>query len=208
MFFLKPIHPQFAWLRGRGILLLLFFSLTNGLLCGTILVRMNELVSPDLLQFASGQTVFEQEYAWILSFFREFTSLFLLLFVPYLCGFCAIGQIGACLTMFFKGLGLGTVFANFYVQYQWQGIGYCAVVLIPPAVCVVITLFLACRESIRLANRIFSLLIHASADGIGVHMIRLYHIKFLVIAVLAVMSSLVGASFSVWFGRMFELTGS
>lgn len=200
-----------AWipkLHGQGISLLLLFSLTTGLLYGTILVRQDSTFSMDLLNFAAGQAGLSESTAWISAFFQSFLSLFLFLTIPYLCGFCAIGQVGACLTLFFKGLGLGAVLSGFYVQYQWQGIGYCAIAVIPPAVCAVFTLFLACRESIRLANRIFSLILHTTENGVGMQMIRLYHIKFLVIAVMAIGSSLFGAIFSVWFKGLFVLTGS
>lgn len=198
-----------AWtqkLRGQGISLLLFFSLTTGLLYGTILVQQDRSFPLELLDFAAGQAGLSVSTAFIPTFFQMFLSLFVFLLIPYLCGFCAVGQAGTCLTLFLKGLGLGAVLAGFYTQYQWQGIGYCAVAVIPPTVCSVFTLLLACRESIRLANRIFSIVLRDTESG-GMQMIRLYHIKFLVIVVLALGSSLIGAIFSVWFKGLFELAG-
>ena len=186
---------------------MLFLSLTIGLLYGTILIRQNDAVSSELINLCVGQTAFTQSVSILDAFLQSFLSLFGFLLIPYLCGFCAIGQAGACLTLLFKGLGIGAGLAGYYVQHQWQGVGYCAVAIIPPAVCAVLTLFLACRESIRLSNRMFRLITVKEPHEVGMQMLRLYHIKFFVIVILALGSSVIGAFFSVWFQTLFVPTG-
>lgn len=193
-------------LRGQGIFIILVFSLTIGLLYGVLLIRNNSQFGEQLLSFTAGQAAASSAPSVFSAFLRALLSLFCFLLVPYVCGFCAIGQIGACCSLFIKGLGIGAYLAGFYVQYRWQGIGYCAVAVIPPAVLTILTLMLGCRESIRLSNRIFAVTICGAEGKIGLPAIRLYHIKYLIICLFALFSSLISALFSVWFTGMFELT--
>lgn len=193
-------------LRGQGIFIILVFSLTVGLLYGVLLIQNNGQFGEQLLSFTVGQTVVSSATSVFSAFFRALLSLFCFLLVPYVCGFCAIGQIGACACLLFKGLGVGAYLAGFYVQYRWQGIGYCAVAVIPPTVLAILTLLLGCRESIRLSNRIFAVAICGAEGKIGLSAIRLYHVKYLIICLFALFSSLISALFSVWFTGMFELT--
>lgn len=193
-------------LHGQGISLLLAFSLIAGLLYGVLMVRADTQFAGQLLSFASGWAGHTQTPSVLSAFFETFLSLFCFLLLPYLCGFCAIGQIGACFSLFTKALGIGAFLGGLYMQYRWQGVGYCAVAVIPPAVLSVFTLMLACRESIRLSNRMFAAVICGAEGGIGLSAIRLYHIKYLIICLFALGSSLIEALFSVWFAGMLELT--
>ena len=192
-------------LRGQGISIILSLSLTIGLLYGVLLIRNDGQFGEELLSFTAGQAASEGRSIFS-AFLNAFLSLFCFLLVPYICGFCAIGQIGACFALFAKGLGVGAYLAGFYLQYRWQGIGYCAVAIIPPTVLTILTLLLGCRESIRISNRIFAVVICGAEGKIGLSAIRLYHIKYLIICLFALVSSLISALFSVWFAGMFELT--
>lgn len=184
-------------LRRRGVQAFLAASFLIGLLYGVLLIGQDNSFAEEMAVLSGIQSN-AGEPVWLLFLHRLGASLLFLL-VPYFFGFSAVGQPACCLAVFVKALGAGAFLAGLYEEYAWQGIGYCAVSVLAPLTISFLILLLACRESMRLSNRIFAVALLSKAGNIGMSAVRLYHMKYLFILAFALIGALIDVIFTVSF---------
>ncbi len=177
-----------------------------GMVYGTLLVKSKSYNIIEMLSIITSEYVsVNATQAIISTFINSFLSVFIFILVPYLLGYSAIGQLATMLIPLFKGLGLGSAMAQLYTSYGLKGIGYSALIIIPQTVISLFAIIIACRESIKLSN--LFLLTFASKQGrdINLSTIKLYNIKFLILCLIALVSSLVSAVSILLFSGLFNI---
>lgn len=187
-------------MKGKTIFLVLIGAFILGLLYGVLVLQQNAAMLESLRlltgELSKGQSLLEH-------FFSACTSALFFLFLPYLLGYSAIGQPVAVFLPFFKGLGLGAFLGSLYASHGLAGMGYAALIVIPAALVLLFALLIACRESIKLSNLIFFNFFGKSATALNIEILRLYHIKFLILFGLALCSAVISAICMWLFSRLF-----
>lgn len=192
-------------LKNRSILLYALMILFSfGMIYGALLVKYD---SSDVIEGVSiitnGYKSIQAEQPIFKTFINTFCASMLLVIVPYLCGYSAIGQIGALLLPFFHGLGLGCTLGYLYQNYGFKGIGYSMLIVIPHSVIALFAMLVACRESVKLSNLFFQSFIPCD-KAINLNTIKLYNVKFLVLSAFVFGSAVIHALTVLLFSGLFR----
>lgn len=110
-----------------------------------------------------------------------FTGLCLITLM--LCGFCAVGQFFAVLTLLVRGFTIGAGISITYLTLGAEGIAVTAVMIVPAALMTCAVLMLGARESIRQSN-IISKFTFKHCPDIKPADVKLYFLKFAVLVIL------------------------
>ncbi len=192
--------------KPRLIFLALLAALTAGMLYGVLLAGGgSEAMLSSLRIFTAEYAAAQRGQSLMKSFFDAFLSGFFFLLAPYLLGYSAIGQPAAFLVPFFKGLGLGAFLGSLYRSYGFTGFLYSALLVVPYTLAALLAILVACRESVRLSNLFFSCILgNRGRERVSGSALRLYHIKFLVLLAIVVVSAVVYTVCVLLFSRFFH----
>lgn len=176
-----------------------------GMMYGSILLRDKSgtflkhlgIIQETILSDKADQSVFE-------SFCGSFGSSLLFFGCSFLCGLSAIGQPLAVLSLFLKGLGLGSSMGYLYLHYGLSGIGYSALFLLPSGAIAVFALLLSVKESLRLSNLLFFALIRGR-EQISATVWKLYLCKHGILLLILGISALVDTVITFFFAGVFHL---
>ena len=184
---LRPFYAHF----GLNHLLAGLFLL--GMLAGTLLIRNADNTTITTMQAVLGGYIERRQTA---SFFgvaaATFSSLFVMLILLFVCGFCTISQPIIICVPIFKGLGYGFSIGMLYAQYGVSAIRYILVLLFPVLLMGTCLLILACRASLLMAVSLFriTLLAQQQTDSYRVHR---YCMKFVAFTVICLLISFIDA---------------
>lgn len=176
-----------------------------GMIYGAFLISFSEQGVHEQFQFLTQRFVEKRSaQSVIYTFFGSLGSNLLILSLIFILGFCAIGQPFSLFLTLFQGLGLGASIAHLYSNSGMQGILFALAIIIPQAIITSITLFLACRESVRFSNKLFFQMIpnkfEVSMDG----SLRMYIIRFLVLVVFNFVAAIVDTLCTFLFSGFFR----
>ena len=164
-----------------------------GMLIGTLLIRNADGSNLRIMQTILGGYIERRQTA---SFFgvaaATFSSLFVILILLFVCGFCTISQPIIFCVPLFKGLGYGFSIGMLYANYGLTAIRYVAVLLLPVMLMGTCLLILACRASLLMAVSLFRMTVYADQQA-NLYRVRRYCIKFLAFTVICLLISLVDA---------------
>ncbi|MBE6907203.1 hypothetical protein [Marasmitruncus massiliensis] len=184
---LRPFHTHF----GLNHLLAGLFLL--GMLAGTLLIRNADSTTITTMQAVLGGYIERRQTASFLGVAAAtFSSLFVMLVLLFVCGFCTISQPIIIFVPIFKGLGYGFSIGMLYAQYGFSAIRYILVLLFPVLLMGTCLLILACRASLLMAVSLFrmTLLAQQQTDSSRV---RRYCMKFVAFTVICLLISLIDA---------------
>ncbi len=133
-----------------------------------------------------------------------FSVYFSLLTVIFLCGSSLMGAILIPIIILVLGILFGGISANLYSLYSLKGIAFNAVVIVPPAIFFLITLFFASKSSFYFSLDIVKLtVIKSGAVNISENFKR-FCSSYLVYAILIFLVSLSDTILSVLFLKLFN----
>lgn len=182
---------------------LLLFTFTIGLMYGSIMLKStSDNIFPILETIQKAFTKSKADNSFISNTLSSFTSSILFLFIVFLSGFSAIGQPVGFITLFIKGLGLGSCISYFYLTYSFQGLLYVLVIIVPSMLITLLALILSAKESIKLSNLIFSTF--TSENSVTITTLKLYIIKHLVLVIFLIASSILDGLFAILFADIFK----
>jgi hypothetical protein len=183
-------------------LLAVFFV---GMMYGSILLRDKSggflkslgIIQETFLADKAEQSVFQ-------CFCGSLGSSLLFFGCSFLCSLSAVGQPMAVLSLFLKGLGLGSSMGYLYLHYGLSGIGYSALFLLPSGAIAVFALLLSVKESLRLSNLLFSALMRGG-EQISKSVWKLYLCKHGVLLLILGLSALIDTLITFFFAGVFHL---
>lgn len=178
-------------------ILLLFGLIVLGIIIGTITfctipdneLLMNGLFNHGFIKIDSGQTMVDN----FLIAFRNTSFLIVILFI---LGFGAVSQPIEAFVPFYRGVALGISVSFTYLQYGFKGFLVALLIILPHAVGSSIILILATRESIKSSNMFAGFAFVGRDSEKPNPQIKFYFIKFLVLLVLLMISSILDSVLS------------
>ncbi len=162
-------------------LILLYLAIVFGIVIGSILFSVSEskfVSSEFVMQYISP---FELKGS-LLDFFGYSVlsySLFVISF--FILGFCTFGQIMSVILIAFRGIGIGVSVSSMYALMGKKAILAVLLLAVPKLVATSVIFVVASRESLKLANKLYSYAFKALCDDEMKKYIRLYCIKFIVL---------------------------
>lgn len=113
------------------------------------------------------------------------TTVFL--FLAWLFGFSAVGQVPEIILLLVRGMGLGLTLSQLYSAYGKSGMLYSAGLILPSAIVSCVALIIGAREAIGFSNIYLKITLSGRQENGLLGAARLYCTKFLVLeAMLAV----------------------
>lgn len=189
----------------EGLLLFVLLSFSVGVLIGVITVSNTNGTLYTLAQTAFNSTVNSKsdDSFWI------YFSKSLIHFLPYIAiayfsGTSAFGCLVLPVICVVRGISNGILTAYIYCTYNIVGIGYTALVIAPYFVFSAFVLLLACRESLCFSERILK---NTLPKGTSINLFndyKIYTLRYLIILLLAIVSSLFDAILTNMFFKYFN----
>lgn len=193
------------YFREKSVILILGLVTVVSINIGaSFLSSLDSQTVDNILKLVSGSVASRQSQSFWSVFSNTLLPSLALLLLLFFCGFCAIAQPIIFLVPAFKGLGYGLLTGTFFATYGTRAMGYVALIMLPGMLLSSIAVIFACRESLRLSNQSYRLLV---ANGEREHPIGIsqYSVKFICFAVLMCVASLLEAVFTVFFAAKFAL---
>ena len=134
-------------------------------------------------------------------------SSILILIIPLLTftlGLCAVGGPLIIAIPTFVGIVVGMATGILYSQYNLQGLGYSALVIMPTAAIVIGTLLKCCNESINMSLEIIYMMIGGSRTASRTNELKEYCLKYLVLCIPFILSSVLNSVCFKLFGGLFS----
>lgn len=128
------------------------------------------------------------------AFLSVLLSSFSVLFLLFLLGGSLFGVVTLPIAMFVKGFFQGGVAAYMYSQYGLKGIAFNAVIYIPSTILFLMIMLLASGESVKFSFKISNLTLSRAIPQNLSTEFKDYSAKFIIFAVLTVVSSLIDAA--------------
>lgn len=172
-----------------GLLTLLFFG---GVIAGTIMVCMAENVETLSGIIFTQKLLKTSETTTVLKFFlNDFLPLSAALFFLFLLGFFSFGQPLAVLTVFYRGTAVGITASFYYLMLGIKGILAILILLFPFAAASGAVLIFGTRESVKYSNSFISYMLKKNSDAKKSESIKIYAVKFAVLALFCLLISAV-----------------
>lgn len=189
------------------VFIALIFTFIVGLVYGSLLAKSQSI------QLVEQLSIITKEYAsahlkqtLATTFLNSLCSSSVFIFIPYLLGYSAIGQAASIALPLFKGLGLGLTLGHLYISYGVRGMGYSALVILPQSVIALFAIIIACRESVKLSNLFFCSFLPKKNKSVSLNTIKLYNIKFVILFVIILVSSVVDSISVLLFSGILKIT--
>ena len=177
-----------------------------GMVVGALVVRNASILESGSLKILVDgfSTERASQSAWS-TFLHSFVAVLPFFGVSFLLGLCAAGVFLIPLIPFFRGLGLGATMGYLYTTHGWQGVAFCALLIIPPALLSSVALISACREALRFSISLCGqMLPHGKSQRMW-PAFRRYLLRFLMLLFLLCVAAAVDMLFSASFSRFFAL---
>lgn len=186
--------------KKKKVTLCMFMLFLSGLIIGAVSVRLDSSVSNVIISMFKNYNESTSENA-LWSNFSNLVFINTLITVSmYLLGLCAIGSPFICFYPFIKGIGIGVVSAYIYKTYLLAGFGYCMFVFYPPQIINMFSVLMASNESYTSSKKLFLTIKSAKSEDID---LNLYNIRFIIILVISIVSSFLGAILKTYLKNLF-----
>lgn len=186
--------------KKKKVTLCMFMLFLSGLIIGAVSVRLDSSVSNVIISMFKNYNESTSENALLSNFSNLFFINLLITVSMYLLGLCAIGSPIICFYPFIKGIGIGVVSAYIYKTYLLAGFGYCMFVFYPPQIINMFSVLMASNESYTSSKKLFLTIKSAKSEDID---LNLYNIRFIIILVISIVSSFLGAILKTYLKNLF-----
>ena len=191
--------------RSARMLYTLLAVFLVGMLYGAVFLQTEDgglwskmsAINQSYLYAAESQSMFA-------NFLNSLTSSCVFLALSFLGGLCAVGQPVSVLTLFIRGLGIGSYMGYFYLAHSVQGVAYSLLLIVPGVLVSVLALGLSCRESLRMSNRILCSFLRGEAL-LNREIFTLYLKKHLILFIFLVASAGLDCILRAVFSGIFHL---
>lgn len=192
-------------LRKNGRVIFFFSFLFAGIVIGAIYARNADKNMLDNLDFffLTNFTLRSQYGAWDI-FISSFAAMFVFLLVIFLLGLSAWGFLAMPLVLLFKGFGFGLSIGYLYGAYEFMGIWYNLVVILPGAFLSTLVMLSASCISSKYSWQIFLSLLRSNISEDMHKLFCQYMYKMMWLLIILALSAVVDMVFTLLFAGMFS----
>ena len=196
---LKPIagiSPDY-----KSIIFFTFF--VCGIILGVIIIKKSQ---EDFLDFfmklLNNRLGIQKNSSWLMNFCSDFLWLFVLIFLDFVLGLCAVGVPFIWLIPVLFGCFAGCVLSVYYMNFGLNGLAFCGLVNIPSYAITAATLIKCCCESTRVSNEIFYFVLRGKTNESPKDaLIKDYSMKYVTLCLPVLLAALISSgSFKLFSG--------
>lgn len=182
----------------------LFLVFVLGMIYGVLICARNT-DNLNFLNFMMTENyLMQSDSSFLYNLLHSFWSVFLFMILPYLLGYSAIFQPVILAVPFIKGLNVGLFMSNMYLNYKFQGIVFCLIVVLAPTVIALFAIIIECREAVRLSSMFFKSFASKNEFSVKRETIKIYNVKMGVLLLIAFCGALLSSILSLLFSNVFN----
>ncbi len=186
---------------------IIFFTLfVCGLILGVIVIqKSDEDFSSFFLKLLNNYLKAKKDNSWFMNFCGEFLGLFLLVFIDFVLGLCAVGLPFIWLLPVCFGCFSGIVLSVFFTNYGLTGLAFCGLINIPCYAITAATLIKCCCESTRISNEIFRFVFSGNkSENVKSSLIKEYTINYALLCLPILIAALISSGSFKLFSGLFS----
>lgn len=184
----------------------IFFTLfVCGIILGVIIIqKSNEDFSSFFLKLLNNHLTAKKSSSWFNNFCGDFLGIFLLVFLTYILGLCAVGLPFIWLIPICFGCITGIILSLFFINYGLTGLAFCGLINIPCNAITAATLIKCCCESTRISNEIFLFVLGGNNDKAKSSLIKEYSLKYALLCLPILVAAIISSSSFTLFSGLFS----
>lgn len=126
------------------------------------------------------------------------------LLISFVFGLCAIGFPIPFLTVFMKGIGIGTLSSFLYAEHRLSGFGFCMLVFYPVQLIITLVLIFFGKESTKMSVQLLKSVTEQSIKQNERHEIKKYAMQFILCLLIVMIVSFISAVLNVYVVKLFD----
>ncbi len=203
---IKDLDKTYKSIAKKNIVIIsLFITFFIGMIYGTIILSYSSPINNIITSLSKEFFNTRINQPIIQTFLLSISSSIIFLIVLYILGFCAISHPMIFFTIFFKGLGIGITVTHLYSTYKLKGILFALVIIIIPSIISTVSIIIAGKEALRLSTLFLSKIFPKIDGELSPKTFKFYNLKFIILLIFIIISSIIDLVCSVLFSRFFQL---
>lgn len=186
------------------LIVIFYFTAISGLFLGSYIVK--EL--PEI--FSVVKSTFEnfcssvEDQTLLKNFTLQLVVNVGLLLTNFIFGLCAIGFPIPFLTVFMKGIGIGTLSSFLYAEHRLSGFGFCMLVFYPVQLIITLVLIFFGKESTKMSVQLLKSVTEQNIKQNERHEIKKYAMQFILCLLIVMIVSFISAVLNVYVVKLFD----
>lgn len=195
----------FNYLYKNKILFLLVLFYAVGLILGVFLISKNN-ITYSLSEILFNQYIQRRTDTTFGSvFINSFLSMLISVFVLFLSGTSFVGIILSPVCISLIGYINGAFLSYIYTQNSIKGIAFNAVIILPTAILFLLAIILSAKQSLSFSLELVKLTFYKEYSSANIfELFKGYCVKYFLLLILPLLSSVVDGVFSVSFIKFFD----
>lgn len=203
---IKDLDKTYRAIAKKNIVIIsLFITFFIGMIYGTIMLSYSSPINNTITSLSKEFFNTRINQPAMQTFLLSIFSSIIFLIILYLLGLCAISHPIVFFTIFFKGLGIGITVTHLYSTYKLKGILFALIIIIIPSIISTISIIIAGKEALRLSTLFLSKIFPKIDGELSPTTFKFYNIKFIILLIFIIISSIIDLICSVLFSRFFQL---
>lgn len=176
------------------------------LLYGSVLISQADANLQEKLSFLTQEySVQRGAQSLLTTFLSSFSLSFVYLAAAFFLGFFAFGQPVSVFIILFRGFVLGLAMGQIYLNHQWQGVLYCAVLVVPFSVTFAFVLIAALKDSIQSSNLFLGTMFPKLGGGATELTLKMYAVRYAFYLLFIILTSALDAGLNFFFAETLAL---
>ena len=197
-------NSVFDALKKNWKVLIMLILFTVGMVLGAVIIKNNNnaVISAFTDIFKTYITA-RKSQSIMANFLNSLSVNSIFLLSAFVLGLCAVGIPLISVLPVIKGLGMGMLSGYMYSKFALSGLGYCVLIIYPGLIMSAFALLLSCSTAVSTSyEMLLSLSSNKTIKGEG--SLKFYCTKFVLIAAITILSSVLDAVVLRLFSGMFS----
>lgn len=191
------------FIKNNKITLLLSLLFLIGIIVSVVLYK-KDFLSNKIPIWLNDYYFSIKETTLLLSFFKAFLSLLLIVALFFISGTSMMGIITVPLSISGLGFVIGSFVAEIYSQYSIKGVAYTAVILVPSALIFLLSLLTTCKYTMNFSFSLAKLTFLSSSTKNVSEEFKSYCFKYLSLLIFTLLSAILDVILNNSFLKYFE----
>ena len=195
---MELVKTSYEYIRGLMELIkkkwksfVILFLFAFGILLGAYILKQNiEFTNTTLSSIINSYISSKKEQSIAFNFINSLKLNLFFILTTFLLGFCAVGTPFITLVPIIKGIGTGLICGYLYLEYNFNGLGYCTLIIYPGLIIFMLTLIAACNLSMSFSYEMLSCIAgNNKRNTQGEYSLKLFFIRYAIVLTLSILSS-------------------
>lgn len=189
--------------RKHAVIILLLMLFLAGLLCGNFIVSGSKSIFDLISELFKNHIKSLDGETFLSSFLYNSVVNIGLILLNFIFGLCAIGFPVPIVSVFIKGLSIGSLCSYMYSCFSLKGFGYCMLVIYPVQIVASLLLLKSGQESLSMSLTLLRVFTERQQNNISQN-VHKYLMGFMIIIIINMLLSAVSAVLNIYVTELFN----